>query len=974
MKVFRPLQLGFNHRVLEQNKKFYFIASATMGVDLSTGKTRLEYEYVKDAIECMGDAPLPDMGMPKPNGEYLVSGKYFSPGGQAVTGGEVAVRIGSREKRLYVFGPREWRGGTIAGHLPITSMPIDHAHAFGGKGYDKNPDGRGYKDGLLPSVEDPNRLVTSKADTPDPAGFGPLDPGRPQRMRFQGTYGDDYKRKFYPGFPEDFSWKYFLSAPEDQWIEEFWNGGESYLISNMHPEMASISGTLPGLYARCFIRSEVEGAQPEFSELQMNLDTIWFFPEKLLALLIWRKGIEVADDEAEHITHVLAAYEDVTQEPRTIEHYRDAMDLRLNSDDDLLHNLKTADLIPDGHRTAMQLLMDMAVEAGEESELEKNIDAKVESVNNIVDEKLEEALKQTEDVQANQELPEDFAENIPKEAGKHLTEDGRVDVRKIMKEQEEIKPDPDVDALNKKLEAIIPGITGGDLSKLDLREFSFDDIDKIMDEVDAFSDRKQAEALDTMKAEIAKAKEQVSAALSDNKEAIDKAPEEQVSQLKEYLKELEELDLEKTEPSPLVRVDVEEIMAQMGPMTPALGQAIEHLSAAKQAGIDDEITKELEKHFVETRDSQLAEIEEMLKDARSSFKETYIMVAHHMDEGLSPHKDPVEDVAARLLQDIADAKDVSGGDWACLDLSGKNLDGVDLSGAFLEQVNFKNASLKGANLKGAILARADLTGANLAGADMEEANLGAVTARAADFTDANLKSAVLSFGKFNEAKFVRCNLEDIESLGLTLSGADFREAHMPDMQFIESSIDGVKFLKTDLSTVVFYDCGIRNCDFSQAILKGASFADCRIENVRFEEAEMSGACFASTDPEKSSVSKVSFKGAVLKQANFQGMQMKGTDFSGADLENSNFLEADLTEANLALANAKGALFRKAQLANARLNSINLMEGSLAKAYLVGASFINANLFSVDFLRSTITDTDFSGANLDNTIIEDWRPR
>ena len=79
MKVYRPLQLSFNHSILEQNTRFYFTASATLGIDLRTGESLLEFDYLKDIFACMGEASLPDTGMPKPNGEVLVSGKYFAP-------------------------------------------------------------------------------------------------------------------------------------------------------------------------------------------------------------------------------------------------------------------------------------------------------------------------------------------------------------------------------------------------------------------------------------------------------------------------------------------------------------------------------------------------------------------------------------------------------------------------------------------------------------------------------------------------------------------------------------------------------------------------------------------------------------------------------------------------------------------------------------------------------------------------------
>jgi hypothetical protein len=175
----KPLQLSFNNQVLEQNTKARFIISSSLGINLQYGQPLLEFDYLKAAFECMGSKPLPDPDMPKPCGEFLVSGSYFAPHSQTITGGEVMVKIGDREKRLFVFGSRTWNHGLPSKPEPIVSLPLDYAHAFGGAEYDKNPDGIGYKDNLLPCIENPAKLVASPGDTPAPAGFSPLDPSWP---------------------------------------------------------------------------------------------------------------------------------------------------------------------------------------------------------------------------------------------------------------------------------------------------------------------------------------------------------------------------------------------------------------------------------------------------------------------------------------------------------------------------------------------------------------------------------------------------------------------------------------------------------------------------------------------------------------------------------------------------------------------------------------------------------------------------
>ena len=492
MNSIKPLQLGLNIQIFECNHRFHSITSVTLGINLNNGEPLLEFDSLKEVFSCMGPKPLPDPGMPKPNGEFLVSGSYFSPNQQPSTGGEVLIKIGNKQKSLYVSGPRTWQNGLPSKPEPILSLPIDYSKSFGGAKYNKNPDGIGYKDGLLPNVEYPDKLVTSPDDTPEPAGFGPIDPSWPQRMRYQPKYDSSYKQKYFPGYPPDFDWHYFLYAPKDQWIDGFFCGDEPFELHNMHPEFPLVKGNLPGLYPRCFINHTINSSEPEFTELALNLDTVWFFPEKKLALLIWRGGIEVADDEASQIQHCILGYERRSDVPRTKEYYYQALQRRITSNDPLLNNFNTEDLIPPGHKCAMEILQEKAFADIKPSEFGNNMDAKAESLKKMADEKIEETIKKTEQQLQNPDIPAE----------------AKVDLRKMMQDPENAMPDADVEAMKEKLESIMPGLTSGDPKKLQLKNFSFDKIDQIMDAVNKLTENKEKEAKAIAKEQIAKAKEQ----------------------------------------------------------------------------------------------------------------------------------------------------------------------------------------------------------------------------------------------------------------------------------------------------------------------------------------------------------------------------------------------------------------------------------------------------------------------------------
>ena len=974
MKIIRPLQISYNHQVLEQNRRFYFTASATLGINLETGKELLDLNYLKDAFESMGENPLPDMGMPKPCGEFLVSGNFFAPGGKAVQGGEVKVRVGKIEKKLFIFGPRKWQAGFPSPPEAINSMPLDYTKAFGGEGFKKNPHGIGFNDGMLPCIEDPRHLVASKNDTPEPVGLSPLYSMLPQRMKYQGTYDSDYKNKYFPGYPEDHSWKYFMCAPPDQWINDFFKGDETFALCHMHPEMPIIEGRLPGLLARCFI-NKIKDGRENFSELPLNIDTIWFFPEKMLVLLIFRGVFETEDDEAQTISDVLCAYEDRLHPLRSIDYYQKAFEKRKNSNDGLLKNLNTQDLIPENHLSAMALLMEMgfADSVHESSALMDNMASKSEAIQKKADEDIETALGQIENNMKTLSLPDK----------------GKIDIRKIIKGSQDKTPDPDLEDMNRKLESILPGITANDPKKLDMNNFSFDKIDELSAIVNEFADKKGKAAKDISKKEMEKAKAGIEKQIEDIDKQIENVKkaggasdsdritslENKKNKILESLKAFADInpDGESKTIGPLPRIDTEKIKMQTEKINPIMIQTMQHLQSMKAMGGEDEKTREMEQQLQDFMDNSSKQIEEGIDAAQKGFKAGYIMSAHFMDDGLSPHKESLEEVKQRFLDSVSKGEDVSGKDWACIDLSGENLDGIDLSGAFLEQVNFKGASLKGANLFEAILARADLEDSDFSGANLEKANIGAVRALRAGFTEANLKSAKLSKGDFTGADFTKATLEDIESLKIVITGANFTKARMPKVNFIETKILGAKFINTDLTGSAFIKCIIDNTDFSSGLMTTCAFVDSQLNHTCFENADLSKVCFVASEPEKSSMRDLKFKSACLIQANFQNMELQNSDLTYANIENAYFGGADLSNADLSYARAKNAQFRKAKLTNARLDHINLDQGSLAKANLAGASFVGANLHAVDFLRSTITHTDFTGSNLDTTLIEHWRP-
>src|SRR6185437_7349523 len=170
--------------------------------------------------------------------------------------------VGPIKKELWVVGDRVWNTTGPSDPVPFDKMPLDYEHAFGGPGYASNPRGKGASAVKaesgdlvhpLPNVELAKKLVTSPRDRPSPAGFAPIDPSWPQRIKKTGTYDKKWLETRYPEMAEDLDPSYFNAAPEDQWIDGYWQGGEPFVLESMHPNKPRIEGQVPSLVARAFV-------------------------------------------------------------------------------------------------------------------------------------------------------------------------------------------------------------------------------------------------------------------------------------------------------------------------------------------------------------------------------------------------------------------------------------------------------------------------------------------------------------------------------------------------------------------------------------------------------------------------------------------------------------------------------------------------------------------------------------------------
>lgn len=954
MKIFNPLEASICQRTIEHDRKFYWVASVKLHISMSDNRVLFEQDCIADLMSAMGEQPLPDMGMPKPKAEYLVSGHYFSDKAVPLNAGQVEVKFAGHKKTLNVFGDRKWFATIPTKPEVFTTLPLSYEYSFGGQQAAKNPIGKGYQESSLPNIELADQAISSNTVHYEPAGFAPMDPSWPQRAQYQGTYDEQYLEKYYPGYPMDMDWRLFMTGPKDQWHEGYYQGNEEYRLKNMHPQRPMIFGQLPNLLPRCFIKHTLDNnTEAQFKELDLNLDTVWFFPEHEVIQLTWRAMVAVTTDDAEEISHLLLGYEHREDARRNNAYYKNAMERRILNNDPFETNLNTKDLVPLGGQSSLDRLKDTALEDLGTNEFSKNIDAKTDEIMQSVDEQVSRSMEDVKSQISSSEM------EGPKKA-------------ELMQQLEGLSADnqldPDFAIIMEKLEDLLPGMNKGDPKKIELGSFSFKKLDAIMDEIEVFTAKKKASALLGIQPEIERLKvmlEQSAAQLS----------EDDANKIEQQIKYLENMNAEPIPPMVLLpRLNLAEIKQQLLASLPQLKEAHSklHLLASNPLTNNSTLVEQAKEHIINIERQELEKISAQLDQAESGFMESYILGAHFAPDGLSPH----EDASLRkseLLKRLSNNESVANQDWACLDLSGLNLDGVDFSNCLLEQVIFKDCSLVGANFSFSVLARATMNNSNFEKANFNGANIGAIKAENSRFKHANFNNSKLSKSDFKACSFEEASIIQPELLEVTFDHCIFDYATLDGWILIERKLSGLSFKNAKLSGFSFNGCEILDCSFDSAYMPSTVWSSCNLQRLSFRDSDMTSNCFVVGEDEQMNLNSLDFSFAKLNKANLQKLEFKSCRFNKAELNSANLMSSILQGTSFDECEAVDAQFQKAHLHGASFYKSNLMGSLLSKAQLTDVNFHGSNLYGTDFIRSYVKGCDFSSANLDATILKDWRP-
>lgn len=871
-RVTKPFKLGLLHRSYQYRGERKLAVGVLAMISLTEpGRVFPENELWRKAMATLGQGSMLDAAMPKARGEFLANGSFHAPDGKPAPAGYVRVKLGKLDKRINVYGDRHWKRAAgvsvgVSDPEPMGSMPLDFAHAFGGKEHKPNPLGMGMDaveaDGEtrvpLPNLESPGKLIGSPSDRPAPACYGMLDPMWPQRYAKVGTYDQKWLKERAPGLADDLEWGYFNVAAEDQWTEGFWRGDEEFELHNLHPTLPLIQGRLPGLMARAFVlHGHGEGGR--FEELPTRLDTVHFLPGEAAAVCIWRGDTHITTDDASDVSQIMLAYERAAEPRRSLEHYQAAMTRRLDRLTRSKLLLDERDLIPEGDKSGLAEMIERGVEDnGREGLLAKNLRARMQSEKDKARARVAELgvdpvpalVADPETVHKSTSLMDLDVAKMLADAHKQAEEARALAKEKLAAMCKQMGMDPD--ELMKKQAATLPRFSA-------------------------------AQRLERLQA------------------ALTLAP----GSRELLMKKTGSADLKELEGKLRLAEEAFRKAYGMGAHVMLTGA----LPAERQAGLatlKEQVLQRLKRGESLAR-MDLAGVNLSGADLKGvDFTGTYLEFADFSGADLS---------GAKLTGAVAVRANFSGAKLAKTDFSSANVGkssfvgavgaGADFGDAVLSEASFENSAFPGAKFTGGLIMKADFTGADLGGAE---------------FTKPLFMDCRLDGARLNGATIRRTTVLGGSAVGLDLSGAKGETLLFANVDLDRLRAAGAEIAKLRL---VGNETRARGADFSGAKLPGSNLRGIDLTDGNFERAVLDG-----SDLSEAKLKQARFRGASAVRAHFMQTDLEAANLSNCNLKEAMLNKARLVRANLGDSNCFGAEFLGVVVGETRFHGANLKRTKL----------------------------------------------
>lgn len=848
MRIVKPQALSLMTRPFEHEGRCFLVVTVFAFFPFASPRSLLhESSLWQAAAAALGENVVLDVGMAKVRAEVLVAGNAIPPRGEPAPATRVALHFDGPdgeaiEKELYVIGDRTWGLIGPSDPAPFTEMPVTFERAFGGEGFAPNPVGRGVKpviaDGKkvhpLPNVEDPTALLTSSSQKPAPVGFAALDMMSRERQRHVGTYDNEWLRTRFPGFAEDFHWEFWNTAPLDQRFKGFFRGDEAFRVSGMNKESPTVEGRLPGVAARVFI-TQKKGGEEVFREApSYRIDTVHLFPNVCCGVVTHRCVFEVDEDDASDVACVLAGFEDPAA-PKAVEHYKAALEKRLDKKNGALAMLSDRDLMPgwDAPKVPEQSWNDLEDVFKSEELLFKRAEANARA-------KLER-------------LREDaIAAGLPRALAEETF---------VMPPSEHPPEDP---------EELLAYVT----------------------KAQAQADQMSLEHEATLK----KTEDEARAAMAerglDYDEVLAKARAGGPPKLNL------ERDLEQLKAIGEGRAVDPEVLAKIAHAEAQLLDAYRRFThffpAARRldGAANDEVVADLRAR--RERGESLASIDLTGADLKgvdlsgADLKDAMLEGANLEGANLEGANLEGATLSRAILLDakLVNARLV-GTNFGEADLSGADLGGaIDMTGACFYKSRAEGVSLRGAKLAEVQLLETNLRGADLEGADLEKALL----------MDADLEGARLARASLKDAICMRLRLVEANLEGAAVVGTTFVESKATGASFVGADLTGARIvLDSDFAGARFDRARFLRTCMRTTNFERASFARAEMPEVDLSECNLRGADFTLANLGSSLLMKADLSGAILREANLSMSLLTKAKLYGADLSDAVLFRADLAK-------------------------------------------------------------------------------
>lgn len=942
---------------------------------LNSNESILEQDFYEKSAKYISISESLDECIKKNSAEFIVFGDAFSPTNNPVSKLDVELSLGAIYKRLNVYGDRYWQSSSLGNEpsepIPFTQMPLNYTNAFGGQGHAFNEDGKGFGVSSLhgeelhwlANVEDPDRPVLQKSTDSPTVGFAPLPLTWSERQCLLGTYDDNYINNHMPGLAPDIDWSYFNVAPPDQRFKGYLCGDETFSITHMNESMPIIQGQLPRVNARCFVFQQspdyqahidkhtdpretftqhpfIEPSLGEFKEISLVLDTVMFFPNDNLGVLVHRGVCLSAHPQGRDMLGVLLAHESFDEPKKSVDYFKQQFMLRTDPEEGFKYMMHSAPLIPYDAQCSFKTIM---ADIDTSSSFADNFERYAEGQKKVADEEVEKQIKALEDQGYTDE-----AQKIRDKLNNPLSVDD-------LPEQEKA----DLKKLQLLTDDIMPGLSDGSLDRkeMDLTKLNLGAMDKLFDEMEAQAEAKKEQALKEVRAQISQ---------MENEFSLDAEQQAQLEELKKLIND--EVQIQ-----PLPRFD----SFDNGQFKEQMQEAMQMVSDYEAMVENNEIStltpeqsKQMEQLKVIVDSSMLEGAQQEVEDFQF---DSYRIGAHFISESISPH--PGEEVsrAEGFLQryQASVAPTLDNLDIAFCQLHALQFNNLTMSKGLCEYSRWKNIQFVECDFHHAIFAHTHFVATHFIECKITGVNFGAAYFEHCRFENLHFDDVTIAKSNFVECEFVNCTFDERMDAWLEtdVSSSRFTDCKMTKLNFLELKMDNVVFTRCDLSESNFLQMDLSRSEFIETTLKQTNFAVCMMVDCVFRNSLLHNTRFVGP----CNLCGSDFSYCQIHDANLAKAYLHDCVFDHADISQSNFAEARLLRARFVDTIAQQVLMIDANLDYTDFTRANLFEANLMQASLKNARFVDANMYSASLLDVTIANTDFMSANLQNTILQDWRP-